>query len=113
MFATIWISLVASSLGFTAGSVFLKRFADQGAMSDLTVSFIVFAISNLIYAQVLARGLGQGVVLSSMTQIVVMSGLGALLFGERLTPQQICGLILAVLSIWLICSAGGTKPEAG
>ncbi|MCP4409306.1 MAG: hypothetical protein GY807_16445 [Gammaproteobacteria bacterium] len=112
MFSTIWISLLASSLGFTAGSVFLKRFADQGAIGDLTVSFLVFAISNLIYAQVLARGLGQSVVLSSMTQIIVMSGLGALLFGERLTPQQIGGLVLAVLSIWLICGATGAKPGA-
>lgn len=117
MMSTTWISLAASSLGFTAGSVFLKRYADLGGIGDLTISFTVFAISNLLYAQVLARGLGQGVVLSSMAQIVLMSGLGVMLFKERLTTPQIGGLILAVVAIWLICSqtqsAPGTDPTHG
>jgi multidrug transporter EmrE-like cation transporter len=48
---------------------------------------------------VLARGLGQGAVLSGMSQVVLMSILGTLVFGERLNAHQIVGLGLAVCSI--------------
>lgn len=110
MFTSPLLLLGASSLGFATGSVFLKRFADNGAVADLMMSFGIFAIANLFFAQILARGLGQGVVLSSMTQILLVSGIGALFFGERLALNQVAGLAFAVLSIWLICGASSSAP---
>jgi uncharacterized membrane protein len=109
METTTLLSLVASSAGFTTGSLFLKRFADYGTLTDLGCAFAVFACTNLIYARVLARGLGQGAVLSSMSQVVLMSALGALVFGERLNAHQILGLGLAICSIWLFAQSGGAR----
>lgn len=96
-----WIILSAAGASFTLGSVLLKQFSDTGA--GLALLFAVFAlgIGNLAYVRLLAHGLGQGAVMSSMSQIIALSVLGALLFGERLGQPQVAGLALAVLSIWL------------
>lgn len=96
-----WLCLLASSVGFSAGSYFLKRYADLGTLSDLGVAFSIFAVSNLLYAQILSKGLGQGVAMSSMSHLIVMSVLGVLVFGERLGHYQLGGLICALCSIFL------------
>ena len=103
-----WLSLLASSLGFSAGSYFLKRYADLGTLGDLGFAFTIFALSNLAYAQILSKGLGQGVAMSSMSHLIVMSVLGVVAFGERLGHYQLGGLICALFSIWLF--ALSAKP---
>ena len=97
-----WLSLSGSSLGFTLGSILLKRFADTGSLGALSLSFAIFAASNLAYAWVIRSGLGTGVVASSMLQIMIMAALGVLVFGERMNPVQLLGVLLAAASIFLI-----------
>ena len=97
-----WMNLAGSSVGFTLGSLLLKRFADTGAWTTLSLSFAIFAVSNLLFAEVLRDGLGQGVVASSMLQILMMALLGVLIFGEKLSGLQITGVALAAMSIFLI-----------
>ena len=104
---SIWLfSLLGSSAGFTLGSVLLKRFADTGAWSNLSMSFMIFAASNLLFVRVLKGGLGSGVVASSMVQIILMAALGALIFGERLGSPQIIGVVLAAISVCLMIRPG-------
>lgn len=103
-----WFSLLAASGGFAGGSYFLKRYADLGTLGDLGCAFAILAVSNLLYAQVLAKGLGQGAAMSSMTHLILMSIIGMAAFGERLTYHQAGGLFLALCSIWLI--AQGAQP---
>lgn len=88
MTGVLAINLVVSSVGFATGGYFLKRFADFGALSDLACAFAIYALSNIIYAQVIAKGLGQGAALSSMSHLLLMSTLGVLVFGERLTYHR-------------------------
>ncbi len=104
-----WFCLLGSSAGFTAGSLLLKRFADTGAWACLSLSFAVFAVSNLLFAQVLKSGLGPGVVASSMLQIILMAALGVLIFGERLNPWQMSGVAMAAASILLMLQPGLEK----
>ncbi|MEM7318498.1 MAG: hypothetical protein AAF408_05685, partial [Pseudomonadota bacterium] len=66
------------------------------------LSFTILAVSNLIFVQVIRTGLGQGIVASSMSQIILMAALGMLVFGEKLTGAQLAGVVLATLSIALI-----------
>lgn len=101
-----WFHIAASSAGFMLGNMLLKRFADTGMLVMLSAAFAVFAGSNLIYARVLKRGLGQGVITASMTQIVLMALLGVLIFGEKLTVHQVIGVVLALISIYLILGNG-------
>lgn len=106
---TYWLALAACGAGFTAGSVLLKRFADTGLGQFLLLAFLVFGLSNLAYARLLAHGLGQGAVLSSMSQVVALSVIGVAVFGERFGASQAAGLGLAILSIWLFTR---TAPAA-
>ena len=108
MTAVSWLSLLASSGGFAGGSYFLKRYADLGSLVDLGCAFAIFALSNLIYAQVLAKGLGQGAAMSSMTHLIIVSVIGMTAFGERMTYHQISGLMLALCSI---CHGLSVSPE--
>ena len=102
---TSWLFLLVSSGGFASGSYYLKRYADMGALVDLTCAFVIFALSNLLYAQLLTKGLGQAAALSSMSHLVLMSVLGVTAFGERLNTYQIGGLMFALCSIWLFAKS--------
>ncbi|MEP4987397.1 MAG: hypothetical protein ABJV68_06860 [Paracoccaceae bacterium] len=105
MMGTLLLNVAVSSAGFALGGVYLKRYADMGGWYDLGAAFLVFGCSNLVYAQVLAKGLGSGAALSSMAHLVIMSAVGVLMFGERLGIYQISGLIMALMSIWLFSNA--------
>jgi len=100
-----WLSLLASSGGFAGGSYFLKRYADLGYLVDLGCAFAIFALSNLIYVNVLTKGLGQGAAMSSMTHLILMTIIGITAFGERLTYHQVGGLMFALCSIWLFANS--------
>lgn len=94
--------LVTSSIGFAAGSFFLKRFADHGTGLDLAAAFSIFALANLAYARVLAHGLSQGAVLSSAVHLILMCGLGVFVFGERFGERQFLGMVCAIMAASLI-----------
>ena len=96
-----WIVLSATGAGFTLGSVLLKQFADTGVGYVLLLAICAFGFGNLAYIRLLAHGLGTGAVMSSMSQIIALTVLGAVLFGERLGLPQLAGLGLAIASIWL------------
>ena len=96
-----WLILSSAGASFTLGSVLLKRFSDTGAGTALLFAILALGIGNMAYVRLLAHGLGHGAVMSGMSQIIALSVLGALLFGERLGLPQLAGLGLAVLSIWL------------
>jgi len=99
--ASYWIILTAAGASFTLGSVLLKQFSDTGAAIALIFAVLALGIGNLAYVRLLAHGLGQGAVMSSMSQIIALSFLGAVLFGERLGPPQLAGMGCALVSIWL------------
>lgn len=79
----------------------LKRFADTGVAYVLILAIFALGLGNLAYVRLLTYGLGQGAALSSMSQVVALALLGAVLFEERLGLYQIGGMRLAVASIWL------------
>lgn len=101
MTGSVLFYLMSSSAGFSLGTVYLKRFADAGGFHDLGISFVIFAISNLLYAKLLAIGLGPGTVLSSMAQLVLMSVVGIAMFSEKLSPYSLTGLVFALMTIWM------------
>ena len=84
---------------FALGGVYAKRFADLGQFHNLVFSFTAYFAGNLLFLEILKRGLGFGMVLSSMGQLILMVLIGVLLFGERFGPMQGVGLTLAILAI--------------
>lgn len=85
--------------GFALGGVFLKRYADFGQPHDLAISLAAYLVANLAFIEILRRGLGFGMVVSSMGQLCLMVLIGSLAFGERVGPMQAVGLALALLAI--------------
>ena len=100
------IMLALSTIGFCTGGVFLKRFADGDGATNLGIALTVFLFSNLAYARLLANGLGQGAIMSSMAHLVVMSAAGALVFGERFGAREGAALSFAVMAAWLAYQSG-------
>ncbi|MEM8581430.1 MAG: hypothetical protein AAGB10_23175 [Pseudomonadota bacterium] len=99
--SSYWFMLSAAGASFTLGSVLLKKFADSGVGYVLMLAVLTLGLGNLAYVRLLAFGLGQGAALSSMSQVIALSVLGAVIFGERLAAPQLAGLGLAIASIWL------------
>ena len=106
-----WAHLAGSTVGFAVGSALLKRFADTSALPSLLLSFAVLGISNMLFVQVIRSGLGQGIIASSMSQILLISAFGVLVFDERLSAIQMAGIVMAVASIILILGFG-SNPSA-
>ena len=96
-----WFMLSAAGASFTLGSVLLKQFADTGGGYVLLLAVLALGLGNLAYVRLLAYGLGQGAAVSSMSQVIALSVLGVVLFGERLAIPQLAGLGLAIASVWL------------
>ena len=99
------VNLVVSSAGFALGSVFLKRYADGGQWPDLVSAFLILGLSNMVYIQLMTKGLAQAAAVSSMAHLALMALAGVFLFGERLGQHQIAELLLAMISIWLFSNA--------
>ena len=85
--------------GFALGGVFLKRYADFGQPHDLAISLTAYLIANLALIEILRRGLGMGMVLSSMGQLTLMVIIGAVVFGEKFGPMQGAGVAFALLAM--------------
>lgn len=100
-----WLYLVGSTGGFTLGSFLLKRFADSGQLHAVAWSFLVLTLSNLLFVQVIRSGLGQGIVASSMMQVLLVAGLGVVVFNEAFSIVQFIGLAFAITSILLVFGA--------
>ena len=96
-----WFMLSAAGASFTLGSVLLKLFADTGVGYLLLLAALALGLGNLAYVRLLVDGLGQGAVMSSMSQVIALSFLGAVLFGERLGLPQLAGMVFALASIWM------------
>ncbi len=99
--SSYWFILSVAGISFTLGSVLLKHFADTGIGYVLLLAILVLALGNLAYVRLLVHGLGQGAVMSSMSQVIALSFLGAVLFGERLGLPQLAGMGFALASIWM------------
>ena len=103
------LRLLICAVGFGTGGIFLKRYANSGMVLDLWVSMGAYLTANLLFIDVLRRGLGYGMVTSSMVQLILMTVAGVWLFDEKLSPMQMAGLACALLAIALfsVPSTGG------
>lgn len=108
MLTPFWIQLMTSNLGFVAGTVLLKRYADSGSLLWLMAAFATFATANLIYARILVHGIGQAAALSSIGHVLLLVLIGTAM-GERLTGDKIAAVVLAGVAIWLFSRPTGAS----
>ena len=110
MDGVFWLRFIGAVIGFALGGAFLKKYADFGQPHDLAVSLAAYLAANLAFIEVVKRGLGSGMVLSSMGQLCLMVLIGALVFGERIGPMQGVGVALAVLAIAAFSYGAEVRP---
>lgn len=103
--------LLASTAVFMAANSALKLHASSGGTWMLVGALALFCVGNTLMVHVMrGEGLGVAIVLSAIFQMVAITLLAALAFGERLAPLQWAGLALGIVAVAMIAwpkGAGG------
>ena len=95
--------LVASTAVFVAANGVLKTYATQGGIWVLVAALALFCLGNFLMVQVMrANGLGIAIALSLIFQLVAITAVAFVVFGERPSPLQLAGLVLGIIAIGMI-----------
>lgn len=100
---TTYLWLIASTTVFMAANSALKVYAGNGGIWILVGGLALFCVGNALMVQVMrGEGLGVAIVLSAIFQMVAITLLAAVAFGERLAPLQWAGLALGIVAVAMI-----------
>lgn len=98
-----YLWLIASTAVFMAANSALKIYAGGAAIWVLLGALALFCLGNTLMVQVMrGEGLGVAIVLSAIFQMVAITLLAAVAFGERLAPLQWAGLALGIVAVAMI-----------
>ncbi|WP_430463987.1 hypothetical protein [Tabrizicola sp.] len=98
-----YLWLIASTAVFMAANSALKIYAGGAAIWVLIGALALFCLGNTLMVQVMrGEGLGVAIVLSAIFQMVAITLLAAVAFGERLAPMQWAGLALGIVAVAMI-----------
>ena len=103
--------LIGSTAVFMAANATLKTYAVQGGTGLLVGALALFCLGNFLMVRVMREnGLGLAIALSFIFQLIAITVMAMVLFGERPSPRQIAGILLGVVAVAMIVWPGG---EAG
>lgn len=103
MNATVLAYLAASTAVFMGANSVLKIYAAKGGMAALVGALALFCLGNFLMAQVMrANGLGIALALSLIFQLIAITAVAFVFFGERPTMLQMAGLGLGIVAITMI-----------
>lgn len=95
--------LLASTVVFVAANGVLKTYAVQGGGWLLAGALALFCLGNTLMVQVMrGSGLGLAISLSAVFQLVAISLMAMVVFGERPTPLQLAGMALGLVAVTMI-----------
>lgn len=95
--------LAASTAVFMAANSVLKIYAAKGGIPVLIGALALFCLGNFLMVQVMrANGLGIAIALSLIFQLIAITGVAFVVFGERPSPLQLAGLVLGIIAIGMI-----------
>ena len=103
--------LVGSTAVFMAANATLKTYAAGGGLWVLVGALALFCVGNFLMVRVMREnGLGLALALSLVFQLVAVTLIAFLFFGERPSVLQLAGVVLGVVSIAMIAwPHGGTS----
>jgi small multidrug resistance pump len=99
--------LAGSTAVFMAANAALKSYAQAGGVWMLVAALALFCVGNACMVQVMrANGLGIALSLSLVFQLIAITVLALVVFGERPTAMQMVGMGFGVLAVALIALGG-------
>jgi glucose uptake protein len=104
----LWLG--AATAVFVAANGVLKLYATKGQVPALIGALALFCLGNWLMVQVMRlSGLGLAIALSAVFQLVAISVMAILVFGERPTGLQLAGMALGVVAVAMIAWPQGVK----
>lgn len=95
--------LVGSTVVFMAANATLKTYAATGGAWVLAGALFLFCVGNVLMVRVMREnGLGLAIALSLIFQLIAITLMAVVAFGERPSPLQIAGLVLGVIAVAMI-----------
>jgi multidrug transporter EmrE-like cation transporter len=108
MNSAVLVFLAASTAVFMVANSLLKAYAVKGAPLMLVAALAAFCLGNWLMVRVMREnGLGLGLALSLVFQLVAITAIAWAFFGERPGPLQLAGVALGVVSIAMIAWPSG------
>ena len=95
--------LAASTGVFMVANSLLKTYAAKGGSLMLLAALACFCLGNYLMVRVMREnGLGLALALSLVFQLVAITVIAFVVFGERPTGLQVAGVVLGIVSISMI-----------
>jgi small multidrug resistance pump len=105
----IYAYLAASTAVFMAANALLKTYAGGAGLQVLIGALLLFCLGNYIMVWVMkGGGLGVAISLSAVFQLIAITGLAVVVFGERPSALQMAGMGLGIFAVALIALGGKT-----
>lgn len=103
MTGSVLIWLIASTAVFVGANGVLKTYATSGGWMVLVGALLLFCLGNWLNVQVMrANGLGVAIALSAIFQLLAITAMAMVVFGERPTALQLAGMALGVVAVAMI-----------
>lgn len=99
----IYAYLAASTAVFMAANAMLKTYAGGASVAVLISALLLFCLGNYIMVWVMkGGGLGVAISLSAIFQLIAITAMAVVVFGERPSMMQGAGMALGVVAVALI-----------
>ena len=97
----LWL---AGAMGvFVLANSVLRTYATSAYIPTLVGALALFSLGNLMMVRLMREsGLALAISISSVAQLVLISAVAVLWFGERPTPRQLAGMGLGIAAVVLI-----------
>jgi small multidrug resistance pump len=104
----IW--LAGAMAVFVVGNSVLRAYAGNGNVGVLVTALCLFTVGNLMMVRLMREsGLAIAISVSSIVQLVLISLVAVVVFGERPTGMQLLGMGLGVVAVGLIAWPQGGR----
>ena len=102
--------LLAAMLVFVLANSVLRTYAASSYLPTLLGALLLFSLGNVMMVRLMREsGLAIAISISSVLQLVLISLVAVLWFGERPTGMQLAGMGLGVVAVVLIAWPQGAR----
>jgi drug/metabolite transporter (DMT)-like permease len=104
----LWLG--AAMLVFVAANSVLRTYAASSYLPTLLGALLLFSLGNVMMVRLMREsGLALAISISSVAQLVLISFVAFLWFGERPTALQLTGMALGIVAVVLIAWPQGGR----